>query len=201
MTDPSVTGVPVVPAWDPREAPPPQALPRRHHRAVTLPSSAVLVVCLFLPAMEVCGKPVIPAQVPMFWSPYVIAAIVFAAALVRPWRLFGLALATRLLIGITVGGFAAAFALETHTRALDAALTAGVLALTALAIGLPARNHELMMARVGLYAGAGSTVWFALLATDRAALVGVHVSVVAAAGMALGCAWWWIEARLAAGRT
>lgn len=197
MTDPSVTGVPVVPAWHASESPPPQPLPRRHHRAVTLPSSAVLVVCLFLPAIKVCGKPIVPAQMPMFWSPYVIAAIVFAAALVRPWRLFGLALATRIVLALTIGGFTMSFALEGHGNELHAAIAAGLVVLTGLAIGWPARTHELMMARVGLYSAAGSVVWFALLATDRGALFGVFVSAIAAAGMALGCAWWWLEARLA----
>jgi hypothetical protein len=193
MTDPSATGFPTAPSWVPAAAPEPQLSRRRHHRFLTLPSSVLIVICMFLPTLEVCGKPVAPVQFPPFYSPYIIAALVFAAALLRPWRVFGIGLALRIVMGATAVGFALPIVFELEAQPL-AALAYVLCAIVLAIVIVPGRTHELLVARCATFGGLGSLIWFCVLAADRHALYGAHVSVFAAVMFTVGSAWWWIEA-------
>ena len=193
MADPSQPGFPSEPSYVPIDAPAPQLSRRRHH-VLTLPSSVLVVICMFLPTLEVCGDPVMPAQFPPFYSPYVIAALVFAATLVRPWRLFGIGLALRIVMGLTAVGWTVPIMVELDSFAVVPFLLSG----GALAIVLvPARTHELAVARCATTGALGSTIWFVALATDAYALWGAYVAVFAGVLFTLGCSWWWFEAILA----
>src|SRR5690349_14156699 len=93
-------------AWGKRGALSPHRESRRRlHRWFTLPSSLVLVVCLFLPTLKVCGKPTTPLEFPMFWTPYLVALLVFLAALAAPWRLLAHAIALRIVLVLTFAGW------------------------------------------------------------------------------------------------
>jgi hypothetical protein len=54
-----------------------------------------------------------------------------------------------------------------------------------------------MVARCATAGALGSTIWFAVLASDAKALWGAYVAVFAGILFTLGCAWWWLEAGLA----
>ncbi len=54
---------------------------RRRAHLLTIPSGVVLFVCLFLPAATSCDDPITPLELPPFWWPYVIGAIVAGFAL------------------------------------------------------------------------------------------------------------------------
>jgi hypothetical protein len=191
MTDPSATSLPQAILWRHGDAPPPRGVARRRHsRFLNLPSSVLLVIGLFLPTLRVCGTPTAPLEVPFVWGPHVIAAIVFAAVLVRPWHLRGFGIALQILIGLNVGVF---------TIWLPWPIwLAGAAVL--LMLFIPARSWEAQAARSGIIAGALSSVWFLLIATDRDALIGAYTSAAASIGLTIGCVWWWIEAWLASRR-
>ncbi|HEU0032714.1 MAG TPA: hypothetical protein VFQ53_18915 [Kofleriaceae bacterium] len=170
----------------------------RRHRWITLPSSAVMIVCWFLPVVRVCGKPTIPLEWPMFWTPYVVAGLVFAAALVRPWSLRGIAIALRVIIGLTVVGFGTLVMFDGEGFAL---VGIGALTITiVLAITLPAKSDEAMCARCGFFVALPSCLWFGAIALDKDALFGAYLSFAAAIAMWIGCAWWWGESEAAAQR-
>lgn len=57
----------------------------RRHRLLTVPSSLVLLVCLFLPAIDSCGEPVYPVTMPMAWPPHLLAVIVLVL-IAAEWR-------------------------------------------------------------------------------------------------------------------
>jgi len=199
MTDPSAIRLPARSGWLPGDAQPPHPASRkRHHRWLTLPSSTLLVICIFLPTLEVCGKATAPIEWPMFWTPYVIAGLVFAAALVNPARLGGLAIALRVIIGLTVLGFAVPGLLIEHPEPGLAHLVGmGIVGILIATIVTPARTPESMVARCGVIASAGSLVWFAALVTDNHALFGAYISIVAASTMLIACVWWWIDVAIA----
>jgi len=199
MTDPSASRLPSRSGWLPGDAQPPHPASRkRHHRWLTLPSSTLLVICIFLPTLEVCGKATAPIEWPMFWTPYVIAGLVFAAALVNPARLGGLAIALRVIIGLTGLGFAAPGLLADPSElGLAHFVGTGIVGILIATIVTPARTPESMVARCGVIASAGSLVWFAALSTDNHVLFGAYVSIVATSAMLIACAWWWLDAAIA----
>jgi hypothetical protein len=198
MFDPSITGRPFESAWARGDARSPHPGSRaRHHRWLTLPSTAVVVICIFLPTLRVCGEATAPVEWPIFWTPYVIAALVFAAALVR-WRdVAGLAIAIRVILGVTLVGFGLPALAEFQLARFEAVQLIPLASVPILitTIVLPARTPESMVARCGAVAGAISAAWFAMLATDKDAMIGAYLSLGAAIAMAAGCVWWWVETR------
>lgn len=106
------------------------------HRLLTVPSSLVLVLCLFLPATQGCDGPIYPLTLPFTWPPHLLGAVA---------------------LGCTLGA--------RRSRGL------------ALAIGL---------------AASVSAAWF-MLWLDAAALVGLPLSLAAAAWLAIGALIWWHE--------
>ena len=157
----------------------------------------MLVVCLFLPFMRVCGEPTPALAWPMFYSPYAVAALLFGAALARPRSLWGLALALRAVIWLTVAAwcFAAMVVVSIdHTIDVWSVLSFASAAWLVFAVFAHGRPEQ-VVARCGAAAGAASAVWFAGVATSSQGLYGAAISMVASAVMGLGCAWWWYEAR------
>jgi hypothetical protein len=175
--------------------------PRRRSKALMLPSSVLLVLGLFLPTLKVCNDPVAPIQFPMFWTPHVVAILVFAAVLVRPWRLRGLDIALRVVLGVTALGWGLVIVPSPAATDSSAAwlFSAALLALGALLL-IPARSSESMVARCAVIGGVGSSLWFGAIATDNGALFGAYSSAIASVGMMLGGVWWWLEQQLDADR-
>lgn len=164
----------------------------------------LLVLCIFLPTLRVCGEPTTPLGFPMFWTPYVVGAIVFAATFaLRPAALAGFALALRVVVGITAAGFGVPIVGAMLSGWPDPMILVGypALAIVISAVAVPARSHEAMIARCGLVTGLGSTIWFTALAADHDAMFGAYVSLVAAVGLSIGCASWWGEAFSASRRS
>jgi hypothetical protein len=159
----------------------------------------VLVVCLFLPFMTVCGKPTVAAQWPMFYSPYVVAALVFVAALAGPRSrsLWVVALAMRIVIWCTVAAWCfVAMVVVSAAPLLDVWSVLSFVSAVWLVFAVFARGEpEQVIARCGMAAGAASAVWFAGVAMSPRGLYGAAVAMVASAVMSAGCAWWSYEAR------
>jgi hypothetical protein len=157
------------------------------------------MVCLLLPFVNMCGQPMIAAELPMFYSPYVVAALVFAAALARPRSLWGLALALRIVIWCTVGAWCfVAMVAVSAAPLLDVWSVLSFASAVWLVFAVFARGEpERVIARCGTAAGAASALWFAGVATSPEGLYGATVAMVASSVMAAGCAWWSYEARLA----
>jgi len=153
---------------------------------VLLPSSLLLLLGLMIPTLRVCGHADAPIQWPPFWGPHVVAALVFAAVLVRPWRLRALEIAIRVILGINAVAWAA--------------MAFPPFCVLAIPLVIPARSSEAMVARCALLAGLASAAWFGVLSADRNALIGAYTSLGASIGLALGGLWWWIEAHLASRR-
>ncbi|MEO8703912.1 MAG: hypothetical protein ABI867_27935 [Kofleriaceae bacterium] len=194
MHEPSLTARPLV---HPDAIEPHPASRKRHHRWLTLPSSTLLVICMFLPVLRVCGQPTAMIEWPIFWTPYIVAALVFAAALVLPSRLAALALAIRIIVGITLAGFIWPFFMVSPGD-YNLLVACGVVAimLGIAAIAIPAHTPEVMVARLGIVTGLAALPWFIALAIDHDAMWGARVSVVAAAVFVASCGVWWLEARL-----
>lgn len=112
----------------------------RRHRFLTIPSGALLALCLFLPATQACSEPVYPYSVPFAWPPHLLGLLAVIAAL-RPLRQAGIAGMRRF----------------------------------ALVLGLCA---------------SAATAWFALW-LDGGMLVGLALSLAAAAWLAVGTIVWW----------
>ena len=198
MIDPSITGRPIESAWARSDVRSPHPGSRtRHHRWLTLPSTAVVVICIFLPTLRVCGEATAPVQVPVVWTPYVIAALVFAAAMVRSRDVAGLAIAIRVILGVTLFGFGLPALAELQLAQFETVQLIPLASVVVVisTIVLPARTAEAMVARCGSVTGVISAVWFGLLAIDKDAMFGAYVSFGGAIAMALGCEWWWIETR------
>lgn len=148
---------------------------------------------MFLPAVKVCGKPMAPVEFPPMLTPYLLAALVFAAVWIRPWQLYPIGLTIRLVFGISAT-MLCLWAVEGLAPQPITVVPLIILVLALVVVVVPARSHELMVARVAVIAGGASALWFAMLATDEDMLYGIHVSLVASIGMTLGSAWWWLEA-------
>jgi hypothetical protein len=188
MNVPSTSTIPV-------EYPSRHAVARRRHRFITLPSTSLLVVCMFLPTIRVCHTESSPIEWPWFWTPYVVAALVFAAALTRPQALWGMVLALRIILGATLGGWAViAFGIFSFADAEPTYALAGLLACAIIAALVVESRLEVMIARIGAATAAGTIWWSYLLVSSSHALWGAHVSLGASIAMAVGCAWWWYEA-------
>lgn len=158
-----------------------------------MPSSTLLVVCLFLPFMTVCGKATLALEWPMFYTPYAIGGLVFAAALSRPRAFWALALALRIIIWLTVAVWAW-IAMVAASEHVNGWLIVSCLCVAGLVAAVFTRGpSEAVIARCGTVAGAASTAWFIAVATSTGGLYGAGVAAVAASVMAVGCAWWWFE--------
>lgn len=173
--------------------PPPTA--KRRHRLISAPSGLVLFVCLFLPAVKSCDKPVYPLELPPVWPPYVLGLLIAITVLVRGRGLRAMILALRIVLLVTIGGIAVlALVVLVEGRAhnlIPFAALAGMVALL-LAITRLRGRDELAGARAVIATGVLGITWFGLWTVGDAdeVLYGIYVSVAASFGLFLGGIEW-----------
>jgi hypothetical protein len=156
-------------------------------RSFTAIPGVVLIVCLFLPAMRVCGDPTAPITFPPCYVAYVGGVGVIAMALARGRRMlkFGAALPPTLAV-LTVGGCLMCNKATAPFVAI-ATLWSAVMVPWAIVRRMPS---ERAMAMIALMQGLGSTAWATLLVTDEAGMWGADVTLVAGIALVIGAAAW-----------
>lgn len=168
---------------------------KRRHRLLTLPSGLLLFVCVFLPAVKSCDKPVYPYELPPVWPPYVLGLLIAITVLLRGRALHSMILATRVVMLATIGGIALlALVLLVEARLhnlVPVAALSGMVALL-LAITRLRGRDELAGARVVIATGVLGITWFGLwtLGDTDEVLYGIYVSVAASFGLFLGGIEW-----------
>lgn len=162
---------------------------RRRHRRITGPAGLLLFVCLFLPAVKGCHETVYPISMPLVIHPY-IYGIVFAlgAGTLTVRGIRHTIEALRVLAYLTLAFGVALVPMRPGTGAVE--LLAGV-ALIAL-IGRSGYS-ERRAALTAVCIGGLSLLWFGLLASTAAAMVGAYLSVLAAIGLLVGGLVWLAE--------
>lgn len=162
---------------------------RRRHRRLTIPGGALLLVCMFLPAVRGCGEPVYPIETPWFWHPYLYGGALAAAALVTTVR--GVRVATaglRILAWLAVVGGAVMTTLSAGFGIVETAL--GVILLSI--IGTKGFSEK-RIAITGIVMAVLSVLWFGLWASSAGALIGVYLSLGAAIFLLAGSLLWLSE--------
>jgi hypothetical protein len=157
----------------------------RRHRALTVPSSGLLAICLALPLFSQCGHPVYPIQLPPLWGPYLFG-VVFGLAALSP-RVRSYALGLKIIVWATLLGMGFLFAIGGVGQILAIALAVW------MALATLGDRSERTVARIGLAAGVSFAAWFGALSLDKDAMLGAFVSAIASIGVALGSLWWWFE--------
>jgi hypothetical protein len=176
------------------ELPRPRVLPsrdRRRHRALTGTSGLLLFVCMFLPAVEGCDRPLVPLDAPAFWAPYLYGLVFAFAALARTRRgLVGALYALRALSLIVIAaGFGIAIA--AGPSGVFLVLYGMILLATTGWSGVSERR----VAATAVTIAATSSVWFALWSCMPAALLGLKLSLASALGLLAGSLVWIGETR------
>jgi hypothetical protein len=156
-------------------------------RSFTAIPGVVLIVCLFLPAMRVCGNPTAPITFPPCYVVYLGGVGVVAMALARGRRMlkFGAALSPTLAV-LTVGG-----CLMCHREAapLVAIVTLWFAVVVPCAI-VRRTPSERALAIIALMQGLGSTAWATLLVTDKDGMWGADLTLAAGIALVIGAAVW-----------
>ena len=152
-------------------------------------SGFLLAICVFLPAVESCGKPVYPLEMPLTYPPYVFGLVTALVALVRRtprWlvaiHMIALA-AVILLVGFAVHGIAFEKSTVSFARAIPVGLFWPI-ALLAIRAYWPRRAPSWRVARATASAGALGLLWFALF-SGRNALYGIWLSLASSAMLLL----------------
>jgi hypothetical protein len=162
---------------------------RRRHRRITGPAGVLLFVCLFLPAVKGCHGSVYPISMPLVIHPY-IYGVVFALGAgtltIRGMRKMIDAL--RVLAYLTIAFGVVLVPLRPGTGLLELAAGGSLLALIGRA-GYSERRAALTAIVIGML----SLLWFGLLASTAAAMVGIYLSVLAAIGLLVGGLVWLAE--------
>lgn len=162
---------------------------------ITGPFGLLLFACMFLPAVRACDAPVYPIEVPTFLPPYLFGGVLAIAAVTLSVR--GLRAAIIVLRAITVATLVAGAVTMFEESPLAGAIemSAGVLLLAA--IGWRSRS-ERRAAATAVTIGAITTPWFAMWVVDRAALIGVYLSLAGALGLLVGGLVWLGETKATA---
>ena len=151
-------------------------------------SGFLLAICVFLPAVEACNKPVYPFEMPAVWAPYVLGLLTALVMLVRHPRGLGRVLEIAHLVGaaglmLFIGWGVHAEALDRgHLRAREVVLIVLFWPLAMLALRAFGKNRtpRWRTARATGASGALALLWFAPFALHRP-LVGLWVSIASSA--------------------
>ncbi|HEY1551247.1 MAG TPA: hypothetical protein VGG28_25635 [Kofleriaceae bacterium] len=156
-------------------------------RSFTAVPGVVLIVCLFLPAMRVCGDPTAPITFPPCYVAYIGGIGVIAMALARGRRMlkFGAALPPTLAV-LTVGGCLMGDAATAPFIAI-ATLWCAVMVPWLIVRRMPS---ERTMAVIALMQGLGSTAWATLLVTDKDGMWGADLTLCAGIALTIAAAIW-----------
>ena len=159
---------------------------RRTHRPFTSISGLLLFACLFLPAVRACGSPTYPYEIPAFTPPYAFGLAFALVALARTRRGVALGVLTlRIVLGLLfVGGVV----MITQVAAIGFALIG--LALVFFGILVSRTLPERQVARLCIVANILWAVWFVLWCTDRGAMVGVYLGLLASLGLVVSGVVW-----------
>jgi hypothetical protein len=159
-------------------------------RSFTAIPGVVLLICLVLPAMRVCGHPELPIEFPPCYAAYLggIGVIIMALARGRRGLIVGASLPPTLAI-LTLGGW---FALATKSPAAPVVglATVWLAVMAPFAIARRPVTSERLMACMALLQGLGSTAWAALIATDKDAMWGADVTLAAGIALIIGAVAW-----------
>ncbi len=160
----------------------------RRARGLALPTGVVLALCIFLPALRVCGSPTYPITMPPFWSPYLLGVGVAWLAGARTLRGAAAALIfVKALIALTAVGWGVIACWSSD----GVPFGAGFLGIGALFLAATHRGpFEERAARATIGTGAICTAWFAALAFDPDGMVGAWISFGASLALVvLGLEW------------
>lgn len=176
----------------------------RVHRWLGVPGSVLLLLALFLPAVEVCGDPMIPLAFPPVIPPYLFGGAAIGAYLaMSPRALRAWGIVVRVFGALTlalVGYVAHAGAFEGNTP-LVVAIAAFWLAVVQFALTLRGdRPAEQRVARAIAIPAFACVVWFGLFLFEEDALWGITVSFVASILVLAGAIWWELDVRAEAAR-
>jgi hypothetical protein len=169
--------------------------PTSARRRLALPGGVVLALCIFLPALRVCGSPTYPITMPPFWSPYVLGALVAVMAIARtPRGLRATLIAVAVIYVLNLIGWG----VVTMSTLEGAPIGLGMLVLAGAFIALTRRGElELRAAHATLLVGLACTPWFALLAFDPDGMWGAWVSLGASLALVIAGLEWRRQVRLA----
>ena len=164
-------------------------LPRR--RGLLAIPGSVLLICLFLPALRVCGSAEYPVSFPPVYAAYLggIGMVILALANGRRLLAIGASVTPVLMIAT-----AATFAIRTAGSVifgviLGLAAIAGMVSVVRAMLRRPPSSRA--MAIVVIAQGLASGLWAALLAFDRDGLWGSDLTLAAAiATTIVGIAWY-----------
>lgn len=168
-------------------------VPRR--RRLPLPAGVVLALCIFLPALRVCGSPTYPITMPPFWSPYVLGALVAVMAAARtPRGMRAARVAISAIVVLTALGFGVLLVGSHQAQPI----AVGMFAFAVAFVVVSRRGEpELRAAHATIGVGVGCAPWFALLAFDPDGMWGAWISLAASLALVVGGLEWRRQLRLA----
>lgn len=181
----------------PGAAAPAELLPRRRHRWLTAPSGVVIFICLFLPAVRICGSPTYPYEAFGVQTPYVLGLLAAVVAVVRrPRALAGVVLAMRILIWVTAVGWAIALVVIgiDEGEVVPILVWVPVSAVLVWIFGRGPRDERAAV-RATLGSAIACAVWFGLFVFDPGAMYGTYTGAVGSIGLLGGGLAWWRESR------
>jgi len=168
-------------------------VPRR--KRLALPFGVVLALCIFMPALRVCGTPTYPISMPPFWSPYVLGALVAALAAARTrGGMRGLVIAIASVVAVTAFGWGVVAMSSIEGAAIGVAILAFGVAFVVTVRKGPVEERA---ARATIGVGIMCTPWFTLLAFDPDGMWGAWVSLVASLALIFAGLDWRRRLRLA----
>ncbi|HEU4733651.1 MAG TPA: hypothetical protein VFT22_37410 [Kofleriaceae bacterium] len=161
---------------------------RRYRRTTRLSglSGIVLFACMFLPAVDACGQPVMPYEMPPFWPPYLYGlAFALIALAARPRGLRrGIVTLRVLTVGFVIGSVLVIPIVP------EVGIAELAIALALLMIVGVSRTTERRVATAAIVVGAASTLWFAVWAFTEEARYGVYLSLAGGCGLLAGSLVW-----------
>jgi hypothetical protein len=164
-------------------------------RALTSIPGIVLVLCVFLPAMRVCGHPTAPIAVPPCYAAYFGGIGVAIFALARRRALVKLGASVVLVLAMLCVGGVAALMCDGHVGS-QVAICGITLACAVLTVHWVVRGavSERVLAGIAIAQGLMSAGWAALLVSDPDAMWGAMVTLVAALALVGTALAWYRQA-------